>query len=68
MSALVATMGALVAQAAPAKPYDIPNAWNYVFAGWSVVIVALVVYAVLMVRKGRQLARQLPPEDRRWTS
>jgi hypothetical protein len=51
-----------------AQPYDIPNAWNYVFSGWAVVILGGTLAVVVMLRRGRRLSRQLPPEDRRWMS
>lgn len=48
--------------------YQQPNEWNYVFAGWILVALGLIVYTVLMLRRGRQLSKQVPPEDRRWMS
>ena len=66
MNGLLASLTVL-AQAA-GTGYDNPNEWGYVAAGWGVIILGLVVYAALIIRKGRQLARQVPPEDRRWMS
>jgi len=40
---------------------------GYVAAGWSIPLVALAAYALRTVRRGRELARQVPPEDRRWS-
>jgi hypothetical protein len=44
------------------------NQWAYVAAGYGLVLVGIVVYTLLVLRKGRQLARQVKPEDRRWMS
>lgn len=40
---------------------------GYVFAGWGISVVVLAAYALHIVRRGRRLARQVPPEERRWT-
>ncbi len=48
--------------------YASPNQLGYVFVGWGAIVAGLVLYALLVVRKGRQLAKQVPPEDRRWMS
>ncbi len=64
MSALLG----VVALLADAAAYQQPNEWNYVIAGWSLVALGIVAYIVVTLRRGRQLARQLPPEDRRWMS
>lgn len=40
---------------------------GYVFTGWGIALVALVTYALRTVRRGRRLAQQVPPEERRWT-
>jgi hypothetical protein len=56
-------VSALLAAIAP--PTD---QWGYVAAGWAIIGIALVVYVVLLLRKGRQLSRQVPSEDRRWMS
>lgn len=45
---------------------DSSTQWNYVAAGSIFVIVGIALYIALVLRKGRQLARQLKPEDRRW--
>jgi len=47
---------------AQAQPDDV----GYVYAAYGVVISVLVAFAVLTILRGRRLARQLPPEDRRW--
>ena len=48
--------------------YGNENQWAFVAAGWAAVVVGFVVYAVLLLRKGRQLSAQVPPEERRWMS
>jgi hypothetical protein len=40
---------------------------GYVVAGWSIPLVLLGGYAVRTIRRGRALAEQVPPEDRRWS-
>ncbi len=39
---------------------------GYVIAGYAVTAVVLAAYAWRVIRRGRSLARALPPEDRRW--
>ncbi len=62
MSPILATVTVL------AQITDASSQWGYVAAGAGLVILALVVYTVLVLRKGRQLARQVKPEERRWMS
>ena len=40
---------------------------GYVGAGWGISLVVLGAYAIRTIRRGRALARQVPPEERRWT-
>ncbi len=40
---------------------------GYVAAGWGIALVALGGYAVRTLRRGRTLAAQVPPEERRWS-
>ncbi len=40
---------------------------GYVFAGWGIAVAAISAYALRTVRRGRSLAAQVPPEDRRWS-
>lgn len=40
--------------------------WAYIIGAYGLVIVVLVAYAAWTVLRGRQVGRQLPPEDRRW--
>lgn len=40
---------------------------GYVLAGYGVVVGALGAYALWLVRRGRDVARRLPPERRRWS-
>ena len=40
--------------------------WGYTIAAWVSVLGVMAVYAGWTIRRGRRLARQLPPEDRRW--
>ncbi len=40
---------------------------GYVAAGWGIALLGLAAYAVRTVRRGRALAAQVPPEERRWS-
>ena len=40
--------------------------WTYVIAGYVVTIGGLASYAGWVMLRGRKLARQVPPKDRRW--
>jgi heme exporter protein D len=40
---------------------------GYVFAGWGISLVVLAGYALRTILRGKRLARQVPPEERRWT-
>ncbi len=40
---------------------------GYVAAGWGIALVTLGGYALYTVRRGRSLAAQVPPEERRWS-
>ncbi|MDP1819205.1 MAG: hypothetical protein Q8K58_04850 [Acidimicrobiales bacterium] len=40
---------------------------GYIAAGWGIVLGSLALYGLRTVRRGRTLAQQVPPEDRRWT-
>ncbi len=40
---------------------------GYVGAGWGIALVGLAAYALRTVRRGRDLAAKVPPEDRRWS-
>jgi hypothetical protein len=40
---------------------------GYVAAGWGLALGTLGVYALYTLRRGRRLAAQVPPEERRWS-
>jgi hypothetical protein len=40
---------------------------GYVAGGWIATLSVLGGYAVATIRRGRRLARQVPPESRRWS-
>jgi hypothetical protein len=40
--------------------------WSYVIAGWVLVLGSLAAYALWVIVRGRNLSRQVPPEERRW--
>lgn len=63
MSIVLATVSVVLAQIGSSS-----TQWPYVGAGAGLVLVGIALYTALVLRKGRQLARQLKPEDRRWMS
>ena len=62
MSSILATVTVL------AQIGDSSSQWGYVAAGYGLVLGGIAVYTLLVLRKGRQLSRQVKPEDRRWMS
>lgn len=40
---------------------------GHVAAGWLTAIGLVAAYAFTVVRRGRQLSRRVPPEERRWS-
>ncbi|MEQ1788250.1 MAG: hypothetical protein ABL966_14455 [Acidimicrobiales bacterium] len=40
---------------------------GYVAAGWGIALGVLGAYALRTVRRGKALAAQVPPEERRWS-
>jgi hypothetical protein len=40
---------------------------GYVAAGWGIALAVLGAYALRTVRRGRALASQVAPEERRWS-
>ena len=42
------------------------SAWTYVALGWGSAVVVLGGYAAALLRRGRRLARRVPPDERRW--
>lgn len=58
------TLGSIVAVLMAA---NVPqNPWPFIVVGYVVMVAALGFYAWRTVRRGRRLARQLPPDERRW--
>jgi hypothetical protein len=45
---------------------QVESYWNFVAVGYGAATVAFASYAVLLVRRGRKLSRQVPPDRRRW--
>lgn len=44
----------------------ITEASFYIGAAWIVTFSSVAVYAAWVIRRGKQLSKQVPPEDRRW--
>jgi hypothetical protein len=40
---------------------------GYLAAGWGISLAVLGAYTVHVLRRGRALAEQVPPEERRWS-
>ena len=40
---------------------------GYVAAGWGVSLLVLAAYGLRVLRRGRAVARRVPPEERRWS-
>ena len=40
---------------------------GYIAAGWLATAALIGGYALTVVRRGRKLSRQVPPEERRWS-
>lgn len=40
--------------------------WGFVAAGYSIVFLGLGLYSAALIRKGRSLAKRVPPERRRF--
>ena len=40
---------------------------GYLATGWTVSLVAIGLYALRVIRRGRRLSAELPPEARRWS-
>ncbi len=40
--------------------------WQYVVPGYLIVFLTLAAYSIYVIRRGRALAEQLPPEKRRF--
>jgi Na+/melibiose symporter-like transporter len=53
---------------AQAEVYRQPEQWGYVLTGWALCVLGFVAYTVSLVVRSRRLARQVPPEERRWMS
>lgn len=43
-----------------------PDYWEYVIAGYGFAALAIGGYTAHIVRRGRRLSKQVPPEKRRW--
>jgi len=39
---------------------------GYLIAGWSIVLVSMLVYALYLVRRGRALSASVPADRQRW--
>ena len=46
--------------------YENPDGWTYVTVGYALCIAGIAAYTVVLMVRGRRLARRVPPEQRRW--
>jgi hypothetical protein len=46
--------------------YENPEPWTYVTMGYALCILGILAYTVILMVRGRRLARQVPPGERRW--
>lgn len=46
--------------------YENPDPWTYVAVGYALCLVGIGAYVGVLLARGRRLARQVPPERRRW--
>ncbi len=44
------------------------SAWTYVSVTYAITVGLIGGYAAWVIRRGRTVGRQLPPEDRKWSS
>ena len=42
--------------------------WGYIAAAWIITAVVLATYAIVVIRRGRALAEQVPADRQRWMS
>jgi hypothetical protein len=54
--------------AAAVDPYQAPEQYGYVLAGWGLCIAGFIAYTIALIVRGRRLSRQVPAEERRWMS
>jgi hypothetical protein len=45
---------------------EVSNQWPFIIGSWVVTVLALGGYAWSVLRRGKRLSRQVPPESRRW--
>ena len=45
---------------------EVSNQWPFIIGSWLVTVLVLGGYAVVTLRRGKRLSRQVPPESRRW--
>jgi hypothetical protein len=56
-------IAALVGMLAAIK---VTSQWPFILGAWGVTALILGGYAFSVVRRGKRLSRQVPPEQRRW--
>jgi hypothetical protein len=44
----------------------VTSQWPFILGAWGVTVLIIGGYAVSVVRRGKRLSRQVPPEQRRW--
>jgi len=43
-----------------------PDTWWIIILAWAITVVAIVGYAAIVIRRGKRLSAQVPPDARRW--
>ena len=44
----------------------VTSQWPFILGAWGVTVLIIGSYALSVVRRGKRLSRQVPPEQRRW--
>jgi len=44
----------------------VTSQWPFILGAWGVTVLIIGGYAFSVVRRGKRLSRQVPPEQRRW--
>jgi hypothetical protein len=48
--------------------YENPAGWTYVAVGYGLCVAGIAAYTVILLLRGRRLARKVPADEQRWMS